>query len=105
MSDKSKDYAVLGPETEHGRVAIIANDSEKRIEVGEFRAIPQGKPLNLLGGDAVRLTPRDGTPVLDIEYVYKNKQIESSGPSTAATEAYRDGWDSIWNKSIDQTSN
>jgi len=107
MTEKSKDYAILGPPTENGRVAIVCNDSEKRIEIGEFRPVPQGKPLNLLGGDAVQLTARKNDSRFDMEYIYRQnrKKIEpeeSKGPSTAATEAYRDGWDAIWGKPIGQ---
>lgn len=100
MTEKTKDWAILGPSTKNGNLAIIANDSEKRIEIGEFRVVPKGKSLNMMGGDVIRLTGRKNDNKLDVEYLYKSTKTDSQGPPLISSEAYRDGWESIWGKPI-----
>jgi hypothetical protein len=71
-----------------------------------LRAVRDGQPLS--GGELVKLHPRTGRPwVCDVEVLYGGDEPASdsdeagashtkSGPSTIATEAYRDNWERIF---------
>lgn len=51
------------------------------------------------GSEVVRLKPRVGTMVADVETVYKAEEPAakaSKGPAKVSTKAYRESWDRIY---------
>jgi len=97
---KGEDVLLLHSPTEDGEGIRVLRARENRIETGEVRAMKEGKPL--VGGEIVKLAPREGAPqVCDVEVVQKLEPVrdgvrDSTKPAQVATRAYRDSWDRIF---------
>jgi hypothetical protein len=91
----AKDVVLLGPPTADGAGVHVIRARDERIETGELRAIQEGKPIT---GEIVTLAPRKDNPrVCDVKDSYVPPAMMShKGPAKVATDAYREGWDSIF---------
>lgn len=57
-----------------------------------------GQPIPA-GGEFIRLRPRAGGRLADVEVVYGAKETASrSGPPKVVSDAYRQGWDEIFGR-------
>lgn len=57
-----------------------------------------GEPIPA-GGEFIRLRPRAGGRLADVEVLYGAKETASrSGPPKVVSDAYRDGWDAIFSR-------
>jgi hypothetical protein len=88
---------VHGP-TESGAGFRVIRKREDAIEVGELRAIEEGRPVH---GDVVRLRPRSEHGLLfDVEVLVEGPKAAGeptrSGPAQVATDAYRTNWEAIF---------
>lgn len=71
---------------------------EERFELGELRALEEGRPIS---GEIVTLAPRKDNPrVCDVKESYAPPAPHKAhkGPAKVATTAYRAGWDEIFGK-------
>ena len=95
----AKDVVLLGPPTADGAGVHVIRARHERIEVGELRALQEGRPIV---GEIVTLTPREANPrVCDVTESYSPSaaqpaQLGHKGPANVATDAYREGWDEIF---------
>lgn len=98
------DVAMLGAPTENG--VSILRVREGHVEVGELRALEEGKPIL---GESVRLHAREDRPGLyNVETIARGPlamqgpraapalPAARKGPAKVANDAYRSGWDSIF---------
>ncbi len=96
MSDDPKDLLLVGPPTEGDGWKVLRH-REDRLEVGELRPVREGRPLS---GDLIKLRPRaEHDRLFDVEVLAelpKAPRAARSGPAQVATEAYREGWESIF---------
>jgi hypothetical protein len=93
----SADVVLVHSPTEDGEGARVLRLRENRVEVGEVRALEEGKPI---AGEIVRLKPRDEEGrVCDVE-VLVPKVVEGpkKGPAQVSTDAYRDSWTRIFSE-------
>jgi hypothetical protein len=66
------------------------------IRATEFTRIPDGAPIM---GEFVAISPREGSPLLDAEYVKASGTPQRrAGPAMVASDAYREGYDRIFGK-------
>lgn len=85
--------------SESGDGYRVIRKRDDSIELGEIRAVQEGKPLQ---GDLVKLSPRAGNDRLfDVEVLVKREELPGgvaprSGPAQVATDAYRAGWEAIF---------
>jgi len=97
---REEDVLLLHSPTEDGEGIRVLRARENRLETGEVRAMKDGQPL--VGGEIVKLAPREGAPqVCDVEVVQKIEPArdgvrDSTKPAQVATRAYRDSWDRIF---------
>jgi len=101
--DKPRDVALIGPPTEDGQGRKVLRARDDRLEVGEVRALAEGKPIH---GEVVTLTPREGAPwVCDVETnvaapTASTKPASAAGPkkgpAQVASPSYRSNWDAIF---------
>jgi hypothetical protein len=95
------DVVLMHGATEDGAGAKVLRARPGRVEAGEVRPMPEGRPL-AAGGEVVRLERRDEAPTLfDVKVEYKVPEAEKpragapalSGPAQVATREYRDSWE------------
>lgn len=96
----SSDVVLVHGRTEDKKGLRVLRARNEQLEIGEVRPIEEGKPLQ---GDIVRLKPRPGLPlVCDVETEFKAPAPPTGarhpGPARVATAAYRQNWDTIWNR-------
>jgi hypothetical protein len=93
----SPDVVLLHSATEDGEGARVVRLRENRVELGEVRALEEGKPI---AGEVVRLKPREGeSRVCDVEVlVPKVAEGVKKGPAQVSTDAYRDSWTRIFSE-------
>ncbi len=92
MSDK--DVALITGRTADNKGATVIRLKDDEVSVGELRALEDGKPIT---GEVVKLTPRDGSNLCDVDVVLEGpKKRESKGPANVATESYRSNWDLVF---------
>jgi hypothetical protein len=90
------DVVLLGPPTADGAGVHVLRAREERLEVGELRALQEGRPIT---GEVVTLSPRKDNPrVCDVTESYAPPTTHHKGPAKVATPAYREGWDEIFGK-------
>jgi len=63
------------------------------IEAGLVRGIREGQPIH---GELVRLRPREGTPLLDVEVLHDARPPKLGRPPKVATKAFRSGWERVF---------
>ncbi len=95
------DVVVLHGATEDGAGAKVLRARPGRIEAGEVRPMPEGRPLTP-GGEVVTLERRDDAPTLfNVRVDYKvpdapkprGEAAALSGPPQVASPQYRASWD------------
>lgn len=94
-----EDVVLVGGPTEHGEGLRVLRKREDVIEVGEIRAVEEGRPLQ---GDLVKLKPRrEHDRLFDVEVLVSreelgHKALGHAGPARVATDAYRANWEAIF---------
>lgn len=91
---------VHGP-AEGGDGYRVVRKRDDSIEIGEMRAVQEGRPLQ---GELVRLEPRaESERLFDVEVLVSRDELAAnvgagarSGPAQVATDAYRTNWDAIF---------
>jgi hypothetical protein len=96
---------VHGP-AESGEGLRVIRKRDDVLEIGEIRAVKEGRPLQ---GDLVKLKPRpDHDRLFDVDVLVSREEIEGkgktgapalrahAGPAQVATEEYRANWDAIF---------
>lgn len=102
----SEDVLLVLEQADGGRLRGI-RQREGQLELAELAPIAEGQPLS---GELVRLSPREGHPVLlDVQTLYQPEQTAPTveptpcaghkGPARVNTEAFRDGWDRVFGAS------
>ncbi|MFA5203040.1 MAG: hypothetical protein WC708_01430 [Lentisphaeria bacterium] len=94
-----KELVVLGPSLPDGSTAAIRNDPNHGPQCGLLKRIGEGE--SLLGKELVELKQVGSSPVFEMTRIYDGrtpdqKDHDSHGPSMVNSQAYRDGWDSIF---------
>lgn len=95
----AQDVVLLHSPTDDGAGIRVIRARENRIEVGEVRALEEGKPIT---GDVVRLKPREGQPqICDVEVAYEAPNAggpsrSHEGPARVSNDAYRDSWERVF---------
>lgn len=93
------DVVFVHSPSEDGRGLRVVRKREDSIELGEIRAVEEGKPLH---GDLVRLKQRkEHERLFDVEVLVEHPRAQlqegsRSGPAQVATDAYRSNWDAIF---------
>lgn len=97
--DGARDVVLVG-EPKEGGVVDVLRLREDRIEAGELRPIEEGKPLY---GELVKLSPRGEHPRLfDVNVLAAPPRKSDAGeggrrgPALVNSEAFREGWESIF---------
>jgi hypothetical protein len=93
---------VHGP-AEHGEGLRVIRKREDVIEIGEIRAVQEGRPLQ---GDLVKLKPRrEHDRLFDVEVLASREELGQkpaslphAGPAQVATETYRANWEAIFGR-------
>jgi hypothetical protein len=96
----SQDVVVLGPPTADGDGVHVLRARNERIETGELRTLKEGRPVV---GEIVSLEPRKDEPrICDVKESWKppatTPAAPKKGPAQVASDAYRDGWDAVFDK-------
>ncbi len=95
-----KDVVVLGPPTADGDGVHVLRARNEKLEAGELRTLKEGKPVV---GEIVALQPRKDDPrVCDVRESWKppaSTTPPKKGPAQVASQAYREGWEQIFDKS------
>jgi hypothetical protein len=91
------DVVLMHRATEDGEGHHVLRARPGRIETGEVRPMPEGRPI-MPGGEIVRLEQRKDAPAFFDVHVECKVPTEaaharaSGGPPQVATEAYRESW-------------
>ena len=91
------DVVLMHRATEDGEGAHVLRARPGRIEAGEVRPMPEGRPI-MPGGEIVRLERREDAPAFfDVHVECKVPAQDASartvsGPAQVATQAYRESW-------------
>jgi hypothetical protein len=90
-----QDVVFMHSALEDGEGFRVLRQRDDALEVGELRAVQEGRPLH---GEMVRLSPREGSDrVFDVEVLVSRKETAPrSGPAQIATAAYRANWETIF---------
>jgi hypothetical protein len=93
-----EDVVFVHSPIESGSGYRVIRKREDTIEVGEIRAVEEGRPLH---GDLVRLRPRaEHERLFDVEVLLDRPKAAGepvrSGPAQVATDAYRTNWEAIF---------
>ena len=106
-----EDVVVLGPPTPDGDGVRVLRARNDRLEAGELRALEEGRPVT---GEIVKLEPRKDDPrICDVRESWRpparasaspspptpTTPTKKKGPAQVASDAYRDGWDKVFDKS------
>lgn len=98
------DVVFVHSPTEKGDGFRVVRKRADTIEVGEIRALEEGRPVH---GEVVKLSPReDHAQLFDVDVLLPAPQAEASrsGPPQVATDAYRKNWDAIFGVSPPESS-
>jgi hypothetical protein len=92
-----KDVVFVHSPLEEGEGYRVIRKREDTLEVGELRAVQEGRPLH---GEMVRLLPRkDHERLFDVEVLVPKPEPAGpprTGPAQVATSAYRQNWEAIF---------
>lgn len=90
-----QDVVFVHSALEDGEGFRVLRHRDDALEVGEIRAVQEGRPLH---GEMVRLSPREGSERLfDVEVLVSRQEVAPrSGPAQVATAAYRANWEAIF---------
>jgi hypothetical protein len=101
VSAPPKDLLLVGPATSSESVLVL-REREDRVEVGELRALREGRPISGDGGELVKLRRRpEHERLFDVDVVAElptraAAPADRSGPPQVATDAYRENWELIF---------
>ena len=91
----SQDVVLIGPPTTDGDGVHVLRARDEKLEAGELRPLVEGRPVV---GEIVSLAPRKDEPrICDVKESWKPPPAHK-GPAQVATDAYRDGWDAVFDK-------
>lgn len=101
MSDddaaEKKDIVFVHSPLEEGEGYRVIRRRDQAIELGEIRAVQEGRPIH---GEMVRLSPRqEHDRLFDVEVLVPKPEAQGAprtGPAQVATSAYRANWDAIF---------
>jgi hypothetical protein len=91
---------IHGP-AEGGEGFRVLRKREDTLEIGEIRAVQEGRPLT---GDLVKLKARpEHDRLFDVEVMVSREEIaaktaRSHGPAQVATPSYRANWDAVFGR-------
>ena len=96
-----QDMVFVHSVSEQGDALRVIRKREEKIELGEMRAVEEGRPIQ---GDLVRLKPRaEHERLYDVEVLLSQEEVREqaeaagrSGPAQVATDAYRRNWEAIF---------
>ncbi len=103
-----EDVLFVHSPAEGGEGYRVIRKRDDAVEVGEIRAVQEGKPLQ---GDLVKLKPRaEHDRLFDVEVVVSREEIGGyaggarvananrghAGPAQVATDTYRSNWEAIF---------
>lgn len=104
-----EDVVFVGGPAESGDGYQVIRRRDGAIEIGEVRAVQEGKPL---AGELVRLKPRsESDRLFDVEVLVSREDLSQgrsredpsqgraaprSGPAQVANDAYRANWETIF---------
>jgi hypothetical protein len=99
-TSKKEDVLLVGGPTESGEGCHVLRKRDDQLEVGELRAVREGRPLQ---GELVRLKPRqESERLFDVDVVMaapKRPEARSNaGPAQVASDDYRRNWDRVFAK-------
>ena len=97
---KKEDVLLVGGPTESGEGCHVLRKRDDHLEVGELRAVREGRPLH---GELVRLKPRpESERLFDVDVVMpapdRPEERGNAGPAQVASDAYRRNWDRVFAK-------
>src|SRR5262249_18600409 len=95
-----EDVVFVHSPAEEGQGFRVIRKREDSIEVGEIRAVQEGRPLQ---GELVKLKPRkEHDRLFDVEVLVSREEGQGraprahAGPAQVAAEAYRANWELIF---------
>jgi hypothetical protein len=97
-----EDVVFVHSKSDDGRGFRVIRKREESLEVGEIRALEEGRPLH---GDLVRLRQRkEHERLFDVEVVVEAPRSRDArtGPAQVATNAYRSNWEAIFGRGEDE---
>jgi hypothetical protein len=97
-SQKPQDVVLVYGRHEDGKGYEVLRQRGDAIQAATMRPLDEGKPIH---GEVVRLQPREDSPVLFDVQVEHTPRISKGRPPKVATEQYRKGWESIWERKRD----
>jgi hypothetical protein len=94
----AEDILLPHARTEDGAGFHVLRKRGETLEAGVVRAMREGQPLH---GELVKLAPREGTPLFDVEVLHDARSAttrpQSLGrPPRVSSAKFRSGWDRIW---------
>jgi len=87
---------VYGRGPEDAAAYSVLRKRGESVELGALREVEEGKPLH---GELVKLSRRSEHPLLfDVNVLHDStpRLSQRSGPAQVATDAYREGWETIF---------
>lgn len=100
MTDKKdgqcdeSDVAFLGPPAPGGGVHVLRHRSDHSMETGVLRPLEDGRPIH---GEIVQIRKRENGPGFDV-LPPEDALAGQGGPPMVNSQAYKDGWDTIFGK-------
>jgi hypothetical protein len=95
--EKADDVVFVHSPTEKGDGFRVVRKRADTIEVGEIRALEEGRPVH---GEVVKLSPREEhAQLFNVDVLVPSAEkagAARSGPPQVATDAYRKNWDAIF---------
>ncbi|KKL73256.1 hypothetical protein LCGC14_2076740 [marine sediment metagenome] len=89
-----RDVMVIGPCNGDGSHVAIRYRNGEPLDSGSLRRLKHGRPIS---GEPVRLHPHEEGPGNDVEYLLTDGP-ELDGPAMVNSQAFRNGWDEIFEK-------
>lgn len=98
-STPTEDVLLPHAPTEDGAGFHVLRKRGDAIEAGVVRAMREGQPLH---GELVKLAPRAGTPLFDVEVLHDARAGSGAlgRPARVSSAKFREGWDRIWGQDV-----
>ncbi len=99
MAKKAKpaeeDVALVVGASEDAESLAVLRKRGERVDAALLRKAREGQPVH---GDLVRLRPREGSPLCDVETLHEgpSRAATQSGPAQVASDRYRKGWSRLF---------
>lgn len=91
--ERDEDVAVVWGTSDDRETLGVLRRRRGQLEAGVARKAKEGKPID---GELVRLVPREGSPLCDVEVLYEPPRTRRAGPAQVANARYRDGWERLF---------